>query len=73
MSENIPPKKWKLALLIWLFIFPVFAVLSKSLGPYMSQMPVLLQNLIVSIILVPFMVWICIPIIHRKFFKWLRK
>jgi antibiotic biosynthesis monooxygenase (ABM) superfamily enzyme len=73
MENNAQPKKYKFALLIWLFIYPVFTVLSKSLMPLMTDFPSSLQNLTLSLILVPIMVWIYIPFINKRFFAWLRK
>ncbi|MFT7483561.1 MAG: antibiotic biosynthesis monooxygenase (ABM) superfamily enzyme, partial [Oceanospirillaceae bacterium] len=48
MENNTQPKKYKFAFLIWLFIYPVFTVLSKSLMPLMTDLPSSLQNLILS-------------------------
>ncbi|MFT4803472.1 MAG: antibiotic biosynthesis monooxygenase (ABM) superfamily enzyme [Salibacteraceae bacterium] len=73
MSQNSQPKKHKFALLIWLFIYPVFTLLFKSLTPLMTETPSLLQNFILSLILVPLMVWGYIPFINKRFFNWLRK
>jgi antibiotic biosynthesis monooxygenase (ABM) superfamily enzyme len=73
MENNTPPKKYKFAFLIWFFIYPVFTLLSKSLIPLMTEIPSLLQNLALSLILVPLMIWIYIPFINKKFFNWLRK
>jgi len=73
MENNSQPKKYKFAFLIWLFIYPVFTLLSKSLMPLMTEMPSLLQNFILSLILVPLMVWGYIPYINKRFFNWLRK
>jgi hypothetical protein len=73
MENYTQPKKYKFAFLIWLFIYPVFTLLSKSLMPLMTEIPSLLQNLILSLILVPLMVWGYIPYINKRFFNWLRK
>jgi antibiotic biosynthesis monooxygenase (ABM) superfamily enzyme len=37
MENNTQPKKYKFAFLIWLFIYPVFTLLSKSLMPLMTE------------------------------------
>jgi antibiotic biosynthesis monooxygenase (ABM) superfamily enzyme len=67
------PKKWKFALLIWLFIFPFFSLLSMLLMPFMTNLHPLFKNLIMSLILVPIMSWYYIPFINKKYFNWLRK
>ena len=69
----IGPKKYKFAILIWVFIYPAFTILSKSLIPFMIEIPSLLQNLALSLILVTLMVWIYIPFVNKRFFNWLRK
>ena len=58
MENSTQPKKYKFTFLIWLFIYLVFTVLSKSLMPLMIDLPSLLKNLILSLILVPLMVWV---------------
>ena len=73
MTENSAPKKWKFALLVWLFIFPALSLLSITLFPLLVDFPGPLRNLIVSGILVPSMVWFYIPFISKRFFNWLRK
>lgn len=73
MNEISQPKKWKFALLIWGFIYPLFTVLSFTLLPYLRDLPGPIQNLILSFILVPLMVWLYIPYVNKKCFVWLRK
>jgi hypothetical protein len=70
MENSTQPKKYKFAFLIWLFIYPVFTVLSKSLMPLMIDFPSLLQNFILSMILVPLMVWVYIPYTRGAFVEY---
>jgi len=67
------PRKWKMALLIWLFIYPVITFLFYVLSPFMADWPPFLRTLLLTIILVPLMVFVALPFIHRKFFEWIRK
>lgn len=73
MSQAIPPKKWKFAILVWCFIYPVITVLSMILIPLMVDFPAPLRTLIMSLILVPLMAFFYIPFINKRFFDWLRK
>jgi antibiotic biosynthesis monooxygenase (ABM) superfamily enzyme len=67
------PKKWKMALLVWLVIYPTISVISIVLGPWLVQFPVLVRTFIMSVILVPFMIFIAMPQITIVFKKWLTK
>lgn len=73
MSEARPLKKWKFALLVWCFIYPVITFLSSVIVPLMIDFPVPLRTLVISLILVPIMAFFYIPYIQKRFFNWLRK
>ena len=68
-----PPKKWKMALLIWLFIYPTITLLFNALSPIMSDWPPYLRTLLLTLILVPLMVFVALPAIHKNFANWIRK
>ncbi len=73
MEQPTPPKKWKFALLIWCFIYPLITLLSLFLLPLLVSFAVPLKTLIMSLILVPLMAFFYIPFISKYFFVWLRK
>jgi antibiotic biosynthesis monooxygenase (ABM) superfamily enzyme len=73
MNQPIPPKKWKFALLVWLFIYPVVTILSIVLLPLLNEFHPALKTLIMSVVLVFIMAWMYIPFINKRFFVWLRK
>lgn len=62
-----------MALLVWLVIYPTISVISIVLGPWLVQFPVLVRTFIMSVILVPFMIFIAMPQITIVFKKWLTK
>ena len=68
-----PPKKWKMALLIWLFIYPTIMLLFIILSPFMADWPFYLRTLVLTLILVPLMVFVALPAIHKNFAGWIRK
>jgi antibiotic biosynthesis monooxygenase (ABM) superfamily enzyme len=74
MSDNqhLKPKKWKLLLVSWIFVYPVINLLFAVLMPFIKDFPQLLKTLILTVILVPLM-GICIPLLHQKFAGWTRK
>ena len=73
MEQPSHPKKWKFALLVWCFIYPMITLLSSLLIPLMAELSVPLRTLVLSLILVPVMAFFYIPFINKRFFNWLRK
>jgi len=73
MEQPSHPKKWKFALLVWCFIYPMITLLSTILIPLMAELSVPLRTLVLSLILVPAMAFFYIPFINKRFFNWLRK
>jgi hypothetical protein len=72
MNDTQKPKKWKLLLVSWLFVYPVINVLFALLFPLLQDLPQLLKTLVFTVILVPLM-GICIPLLHKKFWNWITK
>jgi len=73
MTPTPQPKKWKFALLVWCFIYPMITLISLFLLPQLQFLPGPLRTLSISLILVPLMVWFYIPFAHKRFHNWLRK
>lgn len=75
MNLPTPPKRWKFALLVWVFIYPVITLLSMTLVPFFREfnLPPYMITLVMSLILVPLMAFVYIPFINKKFFYWMRK
>lgn len=73
MEQPSYPKKWKMALLIWCFIYPLITTLSMFLLPMMTSLAGPLKTLIMSFVLVPLMAFFYIPFINKRFYVWLRK
>jgi antibiotic biosynthesis monooxygenase (ABM) superfamily enzyme len=60
-----------MAVLIWLAIYPMITLLLAVLGPALAGLPLPLRSLVLSLILVPYMVFVGIPTVTRVFRKWL--
>jgi antibiotic biosynthesis monooxygenase (ABM) superfamily enzyme len=73
MEQPSHPKKWKFALLVWCFIYPVITLLSALLIPLMVDFAMPLRTLVLSLILVSIMAFFYIPFINKRFYTWLRK
>lgn len=68
------PKKWKMAVLIWLAIYPLITLIFILLGPYLIRInPLPLRTLIITLIAVPIMVFILIPTLQKLLQNWLTK
>ena len=69
-----PPKKWKMAIVIWLAIYPLITLILAVLGkPLMQVNPLPLRTLIITVIAVPTMVFILIPTLQKILKNWLQK
>ena len=66
------PKIWKMMLISWIFVYPMINLMFLIVFPLVKDLHPLLRTLIFTIILVPLM-GICIPLLHKKFDKWIRK
>ncbi len=65
------PPKYKMAILIWLAIYPSINILFWLLGDWLVTIPMLLRTLILTGILVPLMVFVLLPLLTRWFRTWL--
>jgi antibiotic biosynthesis monooxygenase (ABM) superfamily enzyme len=65
--------KFKMALLVWCVIYPTVSAIFFILGNFLATIRPLLRTLIVTLILVPLMVFVYLPFINKRFGDWLRK
>jgi antibiotic biosynthesis monooxygenase (ABM) superfamily enzyme len=72
MNQTPSPKKWKLLLISWLFVYPVINIMFALVFPLIKDFPQLIKTLIFTVILVPLM-GVCIPMLHKKFWNWITK
>lgn len=68
-----PAPKWKIAILIWLAIYPSINILFFLLGDLLTELPLLLRTLTLTLILVPTMVFVLLPFLTKVFKNWLMK
>lgn len=67
------PKKWKMAILTWMVIYPLVLTLSTLVGIYLYFLPPFLRVLTVSLILVPLMTYVVMPQVTKTFATWIFK
>jgi antibiotic biosynthesis monooxygenase (ABM) superfamily enzyme len=66
-----PPKKWKMAIVVWLAIYPLITIVFLLFGKYLVQInPIPLRTLIMTVILVPLMVFLVMPLIQKLLKNW---
>lgn len=66
------PPKYKTAIVVWLAIYPLITLILWAFGPYLAQIPLALRTLLLTVILVPTMVYALIPLWQRLLAKWLK-
>ena len=68
------PKKWKMAVLIWIAIYPTITLFFAFLGEYLVQInPLPLRTLVITVIVVPLMVFLIMPLLQKLMGKWVQK
>lgn len=74
MGPPKPPKKWKMAVVIWLAIYPLITLILVLFGRQLAKVtPTPLRTLLLTAILVPIMVYWAMPLVQKIFADWLRK
>jgi len=58
-------KKLLAAFKIWVIIYPSITLLSYGLGPVLGHIPVYQRTLILTLALVPWMVFVAIPLVEK--------
>ncbi|WP_009478476.1 hypothetical protein [Rhodococcus sp. JVH1] len=61
----VAPARWKTAVVVWLALYPVATLSNFALSPHLRQLPVAMGTLITTLLLVPFVVWVGVPAVHR--------
>lgn len=65
--------KYKMTILIWIAIYPTINLLFWLLGDSLNGLPMYLRTLVLTLILVPLMVFVLLPLLSKIFGKWLSK
>jgi antibiotic biosynthesis monooxygenase (ABM) superfamily enzyme len=65
--------KWKFAVMVWIAIFPSITLLQMLIGKQLLALPIPLRSLILTLILVPLMVFVLLPILRKFLGSWLNK
>lgn len=70
-SPGGPPPRWKMALVTLLGVYPVSLLIGFLLSPQLRKLPLALNLLIVSVLIVSCLTWLVMPRLTRWFKAWL--
>ena len=70
-SKQVPPPRWKVAVVTWLGIFPTVYVLFLALGDLLAPWPLWARILLITILVVGLMTWVVAPQLTRWLKPWL--
>ncbi|WP_448519830.1 hypothetical protein [Rhodoflexus sp.] len=68
--QQVP--RWKTAIVIWIAIYPTLTLLLSIIGDYVNSIQVLpLRTLVLTLIIVPLMVFVLLPLLNKLLRPWL--
>jgi len=65
------PPRYKQAVITWLGVYPTLTATLALLGQVMEPWPLPLRTLLVTLLLVPLLVFVVFPLLNRAFQGWL--
>ncbi len=65
------PSKYKMVVIIWLCLFPLASLFNLLLGPHINNWPQIGKTFIMTLIIVPVMTYIAMPLMRKSFARWL--
>lgn len=70
-SPKAPPPRYKMAIMTWMGVFVTLAVVSRLLTPILSNLPILLNQLITTGLVVAVLTYLIMPRLTKLFKRWL--
>jgi antibiotic biosynthesis monooxygenase (ABM) superfamily enzyme len=71
-AGQVGPPRWKTMIVIWLSVYPLVTMVAALLGPHIRDLPVPLQTLVMTVLLVPAMSLVMLPLVSRLLAGFLR-
>jgi len=69
-----PPKKWKMAIMIWIAIYPTITLIFMFFGKDLMLInPLPLRTFLLTLVVVPLMTFVLIPLLQKILGTWLNK
>jgi antibiotic biosynthesis monooxygenase (ABM) superfamily enzyme len=69
-GEPAPPR-YKMAVVTWLAVFPVVAIIFTLFGQWLNLLPTLLRTLVFTVVMITLMTYVIMPRMTRLFSFWL--
>jgi antibiotic biosynthesis monooxygenase (ABM) superfamily enzyme len=66
-----PPPRYKMALVTWLGVFVTIVILSRLLAPLLSRLPILINQLVTTGLVVACLTYLVMPRLTKLFKQWL--
>jgi antibiotic biosynthesis monooxygenase (ABM) superfamily enzyme len=63
------PARWKMALVLWMMVYPMITGLGLVLSPFLKDRPLLVRNFVLTAIFVPVMVYGAVPVARKLAIK----
>lgn len=67
----VPPPRYKMLLIVWLAVVPVTIGVNNLLRPWLLEMHIIWQIIIMSFCIVLIMTYVAMPLMSRLFHRWL--
>jgi uncharacterized protein len=71
LTARSGPPRYKVAVVVWLAIYPAVVAVQLVLRPFTRDLPLPLHTLLLTLIVVPIAVWLLIPALNRWLATWL--
>ena len=68
-----PPPRHRMAVIVWLAIYPTITLLLALGGPAIAEWPLPLRTLALTMVAVPLMVFVLLPRLQRLLAPWLAR
>jgi len=68
---NAQPPRYKQAIITWLGVYTALTLVLAALGPMMESWPLPLRTLLVTLVLVPALTWVSLPLLRQILGSWL--
>jgi len=65
------PPQWKFAIMVWIAIYPSITLVQFLIGDSLLHLAIPIRSLILTLILVPLMVFVLLPGLRKILNKWL--
>lgn len=69
----VPPSKHKMLIVVWLAVVPISILVNYLVRPWLQDLNIILQIIIISLCIVAIMTYIAMPFMSRLFHRWLHK